>query len=207
MSDLVKAAQRAKEWMRAYLDRSIGDCKEPGCDRCAEHLAGQRIVISLNAALAAQEPAPAVERTPEGNYVIAGAEPIDGKLTAMLAAQKPARRVSDAIAFGASLAGADRAHVVSGRWYEFGGKLCRTNEDVRLAHLYLQVAADQSPTPSVAYAPAPRLTAMPLPLSEERILAIVAAAPALETAEAEWLHVVRAVEREHGITTTGDQTP
>lgn len=45
------------------------------------------------------------------------------------------------------------------------------------------------------------------PLTDERILAMVKAAPALKTAEAEWLHVARAIERAHGIggATTGEQ--
>lgn len=38
------------------------------------------------------------------------------------------------------------------------------------------------------------------PLMDEQILSIVRVAPALDTAEAEWLHVARAVEVAHGIT-------
>lgn len=38
------------------------------------------------------------------------------------------------------------------------------------------------------------------PLTDEQILSIVRVAPALDTAEAEWLHVARAVEAAHGIT-------
>ena len=37
------------------------------------------------------------------------------------------------------------------------------------------------------------------PLTDEQILSIVRVAPALDTAEAEWLHVSRAIERAHGI--------
>ncbi len=37
------------------------------------------------------------------------------------------------------------------------------------------------------------------PLTDEHILSIVRCAPALDTVEAEWLHVVRAVESAHGI--------
>ena len=37
------------------------------------------------------------------------------------------------------------------------------------------------------------------PLSDAEILAIVKAAPALDTAEEEWLHVARAIEAAHGI--------
>jgi hypothetical protein len=37
------------------------------------------------------------------------------------------------------------------------------------------------------------------PLTDEQILSFVNAAPALETAEAEWLHVARAIEAAHGI--------
>ena len=43
--------------------------------------------------------------------------------------------------------------------------------------------------------PAPRRQ----PLTDEEILAMVKTAPALHTAEAEWLHVARAIERAHGI--------
>lgn len=38
------------------------------------------------------------------------------------------------------------------------------------------------------------------PLTDEQILSIVRVAPALGTAEAEWLHVARAIEAAHGIT-------
>ena len=37
------------------------------------------------------------------------------------------------------------------------------------------------------------------PLTDEEILAMVKTAPALNTAEAEWLHVARAIEQAHGI--------
>ena len=37
------------------------------------------------------------------------------------------------------------------------------------------------------------------PLTDEQILSFVNAAPALDTAEAEWLHVARAIEAAHGI--------
>ena len=37
------------------------------------------------------------------------------------------------------------------------------------------------------------------PLTDEAILAMVKTAPALNTAEAEWLHVARAIEKAHGI--------
>jgi hypothetical protein len=37
------------------------------------------------------------------------------------------------------------------------------------------------------------------PLSDDQILKMVKEAPALDTAEAEWLHVARAVEAAHGI--------
>ena len=38
-----------------------------------------------------------------------------------------------------------------------------------------------------------------VPLTDEQILAFAKSAPALETAEAEWIHVARAIEAAHGI--------